>query len=185
MKFFFDFFPVLLFFGAYSISGDIFVATATAIVATVLQVLYSFIRHRKVDTMLWISLGLITVLGGATLLFQNKTFIFWKPTALYWLFSLALFGFNQLKQTNLIEKLMGAQIALPAPIWKQLLHAWIVFFLFMGALNLAVVYFVTIGQLTEGMWVKFKVFGTLALTLIFVVIQSIYISRFMEHDKTP
>ena len=185
MKFLFDLFPVLLFFGAYSVTGDIFTATATAIVATLLQVFYSLIRHRKVDTMLWISFALIVILGGATLLFHNKTFIFWKPTALYWLFSAALIGFHQLKQVNLIQKLMGAQITLPNPIWKQLLQAWTVFFAAMGALNLLVVYFVTSGQLSEGSWVKFKVFGTLALTLIFVVIQSICISRFMEQDKAP
>lgn len=185
MKFLFDLFPVLLFFGAYSIAGDIFTATATAIVATVLQVVYSFVRHRKVDTMLWISFGLIVVLGGATLLFHNKTFIFWKPTVLYWFFSTMLVGFYRLKNTNFIEKMMGAQISLPVIIWTRLLHAWAVFFAVMGGLNLLVVYFVTTGLLSEGMWVKFKVFGTLVLTLIFVVVQSVYISRFLEHDKAP
>ncbi|SFN12793.1 intracellular septation protein [Formivibrio citricus] len=185
MKFLFDLFPVLLFFGAYSITRDIFVATATAIVATVVQLVYSYVRHRKIDTMLWISFALIVVFGGATLLFHNKTFIFWKPTALYWLFSLVLAGSWQFRKINLIEKLMKEQIALPAPVWKRLLHAWTAFFAVMGCLNLVVVYFVTAGMLGEDVWVKFKVFGTLALTLVFVVAQSFYISRFMEQDKTP
>lgn len=183
MKFLFDLFPVLLFFAAYSMTGDIFKATATAILATLLQVVYSLLRHRKVDTMLWISFALITVLGGATLLFDNKLFIYWKPTVLYWLFAIALVGFFWHKKVNLIEKLMGAQITLPDTVWTHLLQAWAGFFIAMGTLNLFVVYLVTQGQLEEAAWVKFKVFGTLALTLIFVVVQSIYISRFMENDK--
>ncbi len=183
MKFLFDLFPVLLFFGAYSITGNIFVATGTAITATVAQVLYSWLRHRKVDTMLWISLVLITVLGGATLLFHNKTFIFWKPTVLYWVFALTLLGSQYLKKINLIDKLMGAQMSLPTLVWHKLLLAWVVFFIVMGALNLAVVHLVTTQQIGEDMWVKFKVFGTLILTLIFVVVQSIYLSRFIETGK--
>ncbi|MBS1156879.1 MAG: septation protein [Proteobacteria bacterium] len=184
MKFLFDLFPVLLFFGAYSITGNIFIATGTAITATFAQVIYSWVRHRQVDTMLWVSLVLITVLGGATLLFHNKTFIYWKPTVLYWVFALALLGGHYLKRVNLIEKLMGTQISLPAPIWYRLLLAWVIFFLVLGALNLFVVHLVTSQQIGEDMWVKFKVFGTLVLTLVFVVLQSIYLSRFIETGKS-
>ncbi|MDR3410496.1 MAG: septation protein A [Formivibrio sp.] len=183
MKFLFDLFPILLFFGAYSITSNIFVATGTAIIATFAQVLYSWIRHRKVDTMLWISLVLITVLGGATLFFHNKTFIFWKPTVLYWIFALALLGSQYIKKINLIEKLMGSQITLPTPVWRKLLLAWVIFFIVLGAMNLFVIHLVNTQQIGEDMWVKFKVFGTLILTLIFVVLQSIYLSRFIETEK--
>lgn len=178
MKFLFDLFPILLFFGAYSLTGDIFIATATTIIATFAQVIYSWMRHRKVDTMLWVSLALVTILGGATLLFHNKAFIQWKPTVLYWFFALALLGSHWLKNVNLIEKLMGAQISLPRTIWTRLMLAWVIFFIAMGCLNLFIAH-----QFSEVLWVKFKVFGTLALTLIFVVVQSIYLSRFAEQDN--
>lgn len=178
MKFLFDLFPVLLFFGAYSLSGNIYVATGTAIVATFGQVIYSWLRHRKVDTMLWVSLVMITILGGATLLFHNKTFIFWKPTVLYWFFALALLGTKWLKGTNLIEKMMGSQISLPESIWLRLMFAWVAFFILMGFLNLFVAF-----QFSEDLWVKFKVFGTLALTLGFVLLQSVYLSRHIEPGK--
>jgi len=178
MKFLFDLFPVLLFFAAYALTGDIFTATATTIAATIAQVIYSWVRHRKVDTMLWISLALVTILGSATLLLHNKTFIQWKPTVLYWVFAATLLGGHWLKKTNLIEKLMGGQITLQREIWTRLLFAWAVFFVAMGILNLFVAY-----QFSEALWVKFKVFGTLALTLVFVVLQSVYLSRFIEQDK--
>ncbi|WP_410497557.1 septation protein A [Chitinibacter sp. S2-10] len=178
MKFLFDLFPILLFFGAYSYTHDIFTATATAIVATFAQVIYSWVRHRKVDTMLWISLALITVLGGATLVFHNKTFILWKPTALYWIFAIALLGIWKVKQINLIEKLMGAQIELPAAIWTQLLVAWSVFFTLMGFVNLFVAF-----NFSEATWVNFKLFGFTALMLLFVIVQSLYLSKHMPPEN--
>ncbi|WP_373974494.1 septation protein A [Chitinibacter sp. SCUT-21] len=182
MKFLFDLFPILLFFGAYSYTNDIFLATGVAIGATVLQVVYSWVRHRHVDNMLWISLVLITVMGGLTLIFHNKQFIMWKPTILYWLFTVVLIGAWHIKKNNLIEKLMGASITLPRPIWTKLLYAWALFFLAMGALNIYVFH-----SFSEALWVKFKVFGTLVLTLAFVVAQSLYLSKHMlpEQEEKP
>lgn len=178
MKFLFDLFPVLLFFAAYAITGDIFTATATTMIATAAQVIYSWLRHKKVDTMLWVSLALITVLGGATLLLHNKTFIQWKPTVLYWVFACVLLGAHWLKKVNFIEKMMGGQISLPQPIWTRLMFAWAVFFIVMGVVNLLVAH-----SFSEALWVKFKVFGTLGLTFIFVILQSLYLSRYAETDK--
>ena len=180
MKFLFDLFPILLFFGAYSYTDDIYLATGVTIAATIAQVIYSWLRHRHVDKMLWISLVLITVMGGLTIFFHNKQFIMWKPTVLYWLFSLVLVGTWHFKQNNLIEKLMGAQIELPRPIWTRMMYAWALFFLFMGALNIFV-----FQHFSEALWVKFKVFGTLALTLAFVVAQSVYLSKHITpEDKS-
>ncbi|HEX3636939.1 MAG TPA: septation protein A, partial [Paraburkholderia sp.] len=123
MKFLFDLFPILLFFVAFKIWG-IYTATAVAIVATLVQIAWVAFRHRKVDPMLWVSLGVVVVFGGATLVLHNDTFIKWKPTALYWLFAGALIvsqaGFGK----NLIEAMMGKQIVLPHRIWGQLNLAW-------------------------------------------------------------
>ena len=175
MKFLFDFFPVLLFFISYAITGDIFIATASTMAATLIQVVYCWLRHKKVDTMLWVSFALITVLGSATLLLHNKTFIQWKPTVLYWVFALALFGGEKFKKINLIEKMMGSQITLPQAIWTRLMWAWIIFFIAMGVTNLVVAH-----SFSEALWVKFKVFGTLALTIVFVILQSFYLARHTE-----
>ena len=180
MKFLFDLFPILLFFGAYSYTEDIYLATGVTIAATIAQVIYCWIRHRHVDKMLWISLVLISVMGGLTIILHNKQFIMWKPTVLYWLFSAVLIGAWHLKQNNLIEKLMGAQMSLPRPVWTRVMYAWAFFFLFMGALNIFVFH-----TFSEALWVKFKVFGTLALTLAFVVAQSLYLSKHIATDDEP
>lgn len=179
MKLLFDLFPVILFFGAYSVSGNIFTATAVAIVATFAQVAYSWLRHRKVDTMLWVSLVIITVMGGATLLFHNKTFILWKPTVLYWFFALALLGSHWLRGINLMQKLMGSELTLPQPVWTRLLFAWAIFFVAMGWINLYVAF-----NYSEPVWVKFKFLGTLGLTLAFAIAQGLYLSRHLEKKST-
>jgi len=176
MKFLFDIFPVLLFFAAYK-AADIYIATAVAIAATFAQIGWVWMRHRKVETMLWVSLIIIVVFGGATLLLRDETFIKWKPTVLYWLFGAALliaeFGFGK----NLIRAMMGAQIELPEPVWSKLNWSWVGFFVVMGVLNLYVAY-----NYSTDTWVDFKLFGGTGLMLVFVLIQAFTLAKYVE-DK--
>ena len=176
MKFLFDVFPVLLFFVAFKVY-DIYVATAVAIAATFVQIGWVWLRHRKVDTMLWISLAVIVVFGGATLLLQDETFIKWKPTVLYWLFGVALAVAAAIFKKNLIRALMEKQVTLPDVVWGKLLASWIGFFVAMGALNLFVAY-----NFSTDAWVNFKLFGGLGLMLIFVVLQALMLGKYIE-DK--
>ena len=118
MKFLFDLFPVILFFVAFKFYG-IYVATAVALGATVAQIAWVWARRRKVDPMLWVSFGVITVFGSATLLLQDETFIKWKPTVLYWLFAASLAVAQVAFRKNLIRAMMGAQMQLPAPVWTR------------------------------------------------------------------
>jgi intracellular septation protein len=176
MKFLFDLLPVFLFFLAWSFY-DIFVATAVAIAATVLQVAWMWLRHRRVDNMLWITLAIMVVFGGATLAFHNPTFIKVKPTVLYWAFAAALFGAQLFARKNLIRLMMEKQVTLPDAIWGRLNASWIGFFLVMGLLNLYVAF-----NYSEAIWVKFKVFGATGLMLVFVVLQALMLARHIE-DK--
>ena len=128
MKFLFDIFPVILFFVAFKIYG-IYVATAVAIAATIAQVGWSWARHRKVDGMLWVSLAIIVIFGGATLLLRDETFIKWKPTVLYWFFGAVLLCSELLFGKNLIRAMMGKQVTLPDPVWRKVNLSWIGFFL--------------------------------------------------------
>lgn len=171
MKFLSDLFPVVLFFAAYWLTRDIYIATIATMVATSLQVSWQWFRHRKVDTMLWISLGLILLLGGATLLFHNKHFIMWKPTLLYWVMGAGLI-IGQLMGKNGIKAMLGKQISLPDDIWPRLAYAWGLFFLFAGGLNLFVAY-----HFSENIWVNFKMFGLIGLLLLFAIGQAIFLSR--------
>ena len=139
MKFLFDLFPVILFFIAFKIYG-IYAATAVAIVATFAQIGWVWYRHRKVETMLWVSLVIIVIFGSATLILQDETFIKWKPSVLYWLFAGALLLAHAIFKKNLIRVMMKEQIALPEPIWARLNASWAAFFALMGGANLSVAF---------------------------------------------
>jgi len=173
MKFLFDFFPVILFFIAFKVA-DIYVATGVAIAATFVQVGWLKLRGRWVEPMLWASLAIIAVFGGATLVLQDETFIKWKPTVLYWLFGMVLAGALVLRR-NLIRMMLSEQVQLPDPVWSRLNWSWIGFFVFMGALNLYVAY-----NYSTDHWVNFKLFGGMGLMLVFVLAQALVLSRFIE-----
>jgi intracellular septation protein len=197
MKLLFDLFPVALFFIAYQFGEShpilattllndiginlgaakpgVFLATVVAILATCLQIAWSWLKHRKVDTMLWLSFGLITVFGGATLLLHNENIIKWKPTVLYWLFALTLGLGPILFERNFIRAMMEKQLTLPDSVWVRLNLAWAAFFTALGATNL----FVAFSYSTDT-WVKFKMFGTLGLMLIFILMQGVYLSRHIK-----
>lgn len=202
MKILFDLLPVILFFAAYKLAGGnpsaahelasnwlgggitasqapILLATVVAIVATFGQIGWVWLRRRKVDTMLWVSLLIIVVFGGATLFFHNPTFIKWKPTALYWLFGGALTVSALVFRRNLIRKMLEAQIQLPERVWGRLNAAWAAFFVAMGGLNLYVAY-----NFSEEAWVNFKLFGGMGLMLAFVLAQGFYLSRHIHEETT-
>lgn len=184
MKLLFDFFPLLLFFAAYKFYG-IYTATAVAIAASVAQVSYARWRHDRIETMHLISLGLIVVLGGATLVLHDDIFIKWKPTAVDWLFSAAFLGSQWFGATTLTERMLGKAITVPASIWRRVNLSWVVFFLFTGILNLYVAFFYAVDlapKIRTDIWVDFKVYGILALTLVFMFAQTLYLSRHMAQS---
>ncbi|MFO1364812.1 MAG: septation protein A [Burkholderiales bacterium] len=174
MKFLFDLFPVILFFAAFKLA-DIYVATGVAIAATIAQVAWLKLRGRKVDTMLWASLAIIVVFGGATLALHDETFIKWKPTILYWLFAAVLAGGELFLRRNLIRTLLGEQLQLPDRAWRTLNRSWTGFFAFMGAANLFVAY-----RFSTDAWVNFKLFGGIGLMLLFVLAQSMFLAKYVE-----
>jgi intracellular septation protein len=206
-KFLFDLFPVILFFAIFkwgqghpdaaqamltqylsgfmasgSLQGShapILLATAVAIVASFGQIAYMLALRKKIDAMLWISLAIITVFGGATIYFNNPTFIKWKPTILYWCFGAALVVGQFVFRKNLIKTMLSKQISLPEPVWFKLNLSWAVFFIVMGIVNLCVAF--AFG-LSEADWVNFKLFGFTALMIIFAVGQSLFLSKYIKES---
>jgi intracellular septation protein len=176
MKFLLDFFPILLFFAAFKLF-DIYVATAVAMVTTLGQIAWLRFKTGRVEPMQWLSLGVIVLFGGATLLAHDETFIKWKPTVLYALMALALWGGWLLARRNFIRTLMQSQLRLPDPVWQHLMHAWAGFFSFMAVLNLWVAY-----EFDTDTWVNFKLFGGLGLMVLFVIAQALYLGRHIEND---
>jgi len=173
MKFLFDLFPVVVFFVAFKLA-DIYVATGIAIGASVLQVAWLKLRGKRVDPMLWASLAIIGVFGGATLLLQNETFIKWKPTVLYWLFAAVLATSALVFRRNLIRSMLSEQMQLPDAVWSRLNLSWAGFFAFMGAANLYVAY-----NYSTDLWVNFKLFGGIGLMLLFVLAQSVFLAKYV------
>lgn len=202
MKLLFDLFPVLLFFIAFKLGNafpdqasalasntlgvlmmgplvanqvPILLATSLAIVATCLQVAWLVARKRKVEPMLWISLALIVIFGGATIYLQDETFIKWKPTILYWAFAGILTLGTLILKKNFTRTLMSASMSLPDVVWGRLNWAWTAFFASAGAINIAVAY--TVDTKT---WVNFKLFGLMGLTFAFALAVGLWVSRYMQ-----
>ena len=205
MKLLADFLPIILFFAAFKWAGSdkdaaaafasehfgflvsggvvgpgeapVLLATLVVMAATGVQVLVLKLRGKKVDTMLWVSLGLVTVLGGLTLWFHSDTFIKWKPTLLYWVMAGAFLLGPLLFGKNLLRVLLGEQLQLPDAVWQRLNWAWVAFFGAMGALNLWVAY-----TFSTDAWVNFKLFGGIGLMLVFTVAQGLYLNRFLPDE---
>ena len=177
MKFLFDLFPVILFFIAFKLQG-IYVATAVAIAASFAQIGWLWLRGRKIDAMLWVSLAIIVVFGSATLLLHDETFIKWKPTVLYWLFAAVLSVSALVFHKNLMRAMLGEKIQLPDPAWSKLNFSWVGFFAGMGVLNLYVAF-----NFPTDTWVNFKLFGGMGLMLAFVIAQSLFLAKYVEQKE--
>ena len=173
MKLFFDFFPIFLFFIAYKL-WDIYIATAIAIVASILQLLAYWFIQRRFERMHCFSLVAITLLGGATLLFANEIFIKWKPTVLYWLLALIFFGSHFIGKKVLIQQMLENNLQLPATMWQKLNMSWTIFFAIIGTINLYIIY-----HYSTNTWVNFKLFGVLGLTLLFALLQGVVLAKYM------
>lgn len=199
MKLLIDFLPIVIFFMVYkmapqfieaispALNGEqiqilsdmpaIILATAVLIPATMLQILYTKITTGKVETMHLVTLALVVIMGGATVILQDKTFIQWKPSVVNWLFAAAFLGSRFIGKKTILERMMGQNLNLPAVAWQKLNYAWVAFFTFSGIANLYVAY-----NFSEDIWVNFKLFGLLGLTIIFIIAQSFYLYQFMNPE---
>ncbi len=171
-------------FGPIAASTDlpdlvpIMLATVAAIVITLVQVSWLLARRAPIKPALWLSAVLIVVFGGLTIWLRSELFIKWKPTLLYWCFTLLLLGGRLIARRNLLGALLGDEVRLPERVWNRLLWAWSTFFLVLGIANLFVAYNYTTEQ-----WVDFKTFGPLALTVVFSLATAAYMARHWQHAQ--
>ena len=207
MKFFFDFFPIVLFFIAYKFFGDvpaplveaanslpfvsinhgepkdaIYFATLTIIVATILQNIGHWLVFKKLEKMHLISLGILLIFGSMTLGFKDPLFIKWKVSIFNWVFAAVILGSLFIGEKPLIERMMSHAIDVPKAIWRRINIMWGIFFAFVGLVNIFVAY-----TYSEETWVNFKLFGMFGLTLVFMIAQGIYLAKHatpIQDDKT-
>lgn len=172
MRMFFDFLPIILFFIAYKLYG-IYTATVVVMVATAIQAAVMWVLYKRIEKMLLVSLALILILGGATLFFHDEAFVKWKPSVLNWAFAAVFLGSQFIGKKTIIERIMGQNISLPAPIWTRLNLSWVIFFAALGFANIYVAY-----SFDTDTWVNFKLFGMMGLTLAFIIGQAVYLSRY-------
>lgn len=176
MKILSDFIAIILFFVIYTATKNIVWATSVALAVGIIQAAAAWLKHKKLDTMQKVNLGLIVVFGGATILLRDPRFIMWKPTLLFWFGALAL-GASHIMKKNGLKALMGKELQLDDSVWGKLTAAWIAFLIFMGAANLVVAY-----TFSEQQWVNYKLFGTLGFMLAFALGQGIYLSKHLPKE---
>ncbi len=183
MKQFFDFFPVLAFVVAYFVTRDMILATKILMGASALQIAGFWLLKRRVEKMHLATFVILVVMGGLTIALQNKAFIMWKPTIVNWLFALVFLGSQFFGKRNLVRTLVEGlikqnthlRIEIPESKWLPINISWITFFIVLGCINLVVAY-----HFDEETWVTYKLVGQTILNIGFLVVQFIYLSRFIH-----
>jgi len=177
MKQLLEFFPIILFFVAYKLY-DIYIATAVIIVATIVQVAYAWFKHRKVETLQWITLGLVVVFGGATIYLHDAQYLKWKFSIIEWLFGIAFLSSHFIGKKTFIERMMSSNLTLPSLIWKRLNFSWASFFIGIGFINVYVMY-----NYNTDDWVTFKTFIAPGLMVVFLVIQMVFLYKYIPETE--
>jgi len=199
MKLLLDYLPIAIFFIVFKMAAEIIaaltpylsadqitllentepliLATAVLIPTTILQIVATRLIWGKVEKMHLITLAIVVVMGGLTVLLNDKSFIQWKPTIVNWAFAVGFIGYRLVTGNHLLQRMMSGNLTLPEIIWQRLSSAWIIFFIVSGVLNLIVAY-----NFSEDIWVDFKFFGMLGLTFVFIIAQGIYLSRYIKEE---
>jgi intracellular septation protein len=178
MQLLLDYIPIVIFIVAYFYK-DIFFATGVLMIAMPVVLGLQWVMTKKLNRIYAASTALVLILGGFTLAFRNPTFLYWKPTVLNWAFALAFLGSQWIGDKPFVKRMLGSAAKLEDEQWLRLNLIWVVFFIFVGAVNIYVAY-----SFSEEFWVKFKLFGMLGITLVFVVIQSIWLTLMAQKNES-
>ena len=177
MQFLTEYIPIIIFIIAY-FNGGIFFATKALMVAMPIGFLMQWIVTKKINKIYLGSTLLVIVLGAATIFFKNPTFLYWKPTVLNWLIALVFLGSQFIGEEPIIKRMLKQAAVLKKNQWNKLNLMWVLFFLFSGTINIYVAY-----NYPEEFWVKFKLIGLLGITLIFIIIQSIWLNIVIKQNE--
>lgn len=178
MQLLLDYIPIIVFILAYFYK-DIFFATGVLMVVMPIVLFVQWLITKKLNRIYAASTALVLILGGFTLAFRNPTFLYWKPTVLNWAIAIAFFGSQWIGEKTFVQRMLGSAAELGREQWIRLNQIWVVFFLFVGSVNLYVAY-----NFSEAFWVKFKLFGMLGITILFVIIQSVWLTLATQKNES-
>ena len=178
MQLLLDYIPIIVFIFAYFYE-DIFFATAVLMVVMPVVLLIQWAVTRKLNRIYAASTVLVVVLGGFTLAFRNPTFLYWKPTVLNWAIALVFLGSQWIGEKTIVQRMLGSAAELADRQWIRLNQMWVAFFLLVGAVNIYLAF-----NYSEAFWVKFKLFGMLGMTIVFVIIQSIWLTMAAQKNES-
>jgi intracellular septation protein len=182
MKFLFDFFPAAAFLIAMFIPENreegIYLATKVIIVTSFLQIVISWLITRKIEKQYVLIFLVVLILGSATLFLHDERFIKWKPTIVFWIFSLICLGSQFIGKNNIPQKLMGHMFNAPMPVWFKVNISLVLFFIALGFINIYVAH----NYETET-WAFFKVFGIMGINFVFILGLVMYLSRYMIEQE--
>ena len=136
MQQFIDYIAILAFVAVYFVTKDIFLATAVLMGGVTLQIGIYWLIKKPIGSELKLTFWASMVLGGMTLIFQDETFIKWKPSIVNWLLAVVLVGAHLFMKTYLIEKMLGKVLKLPDDAWRTLTYGWAFAFTIAGIANI-------------------------------------------------
>lgn len=178
MNFFYEIFPVFLFFMAFKFY-DIYVATVVGIVTCFIQVIASRLWQGKWDNKQLLTLVIFVFFGSMTLYFHDPIFVKWKPTIVFWIFGLIIllsqFVTNRPVIRRLMENALQEKAMIPDAVWRNLNLLWAFFFLTLGSINLYVAY-----AFSNDAWVNFKFYGVTGALFLISIVQALYLMRYLS-----
>lgn len=177
MKLIFELSLIVIFFIAFKLFG-IYPAIGTAMALYSGQILYQILARKPIENLQWVTLGMVLILGGASLFFHNDLFFKWKPSVIYLIFASAILMVPLFTKAPALQKIMGQQLDLPPAIWRKLDYSWALFFILCAILNLIIAY-----QFETETWVYFKLFGSLAMIMVFIIGQAIWLSPYLKKEE--
>jgi intracellular septation protein len=179
MKSMIDMLPALLFLGALFLR-DIYVATGVLMASLVLLAAYHWWRDGKPHKLHTFSAAVVLVLGGATLLIHDASFVKYKTTVVNGVISLLFLGSHVIGDKVLLQRIPQQALVMPDAIWRRVNFAWAGFFASIALLNLYVMH-----NFDDRAWGLFKTFGVTVLMFVFMLAHLPFVARYLQHDEAP